>query len=335
MNCPKCGSTAKHKGDNQKTRRYLCRNTKCKYYFTTPIAGSPSQNEGDFALAAIPTTSFDPSEAERLLQLKCEQYEKRIQAHNEQRILTYPAGSKPIGIVHFGDPHVDDNGADLPLLKKHVELIKSNPGVLAGNIGDNTNNWVGRLTKLYANQVSTFDEGLTLAEWLLDACNWLYFVNGNHDGWNDGSTVLRLMMRGKKVFCHAPHEGRIRMQFNNGVVVNLLARHDLPGRSWFHTTHGAKKWLMLDPWPDLVVSGHTHEWGEIKGETQDGRPKWGIRARGYKRMDDYAAVNGFYEHQHGAAALSIINPYAPPTERIQNYFDVEYGLRILRMLRGD
>ena len=53
---------------------------------------------------------------------------------------------KPIGIMWFGDPHIDDDGCDWTLLSKHIELCKQ-PGVYGVNIGDTTNNWAGRLVK--------------------------------------------------------------------------------------------------------------------------------------------------------------------------------------------
>ena len=34
----------------------------------------------------------------------------------------------PIGILHFGDPHVDDDGTDLSLLYQHVDLVNGTDG---------------------------------------------------------------------------------------------------------------------------------------------------------------------------------------------------------------
>src|SRR3546814_1021767 len=51
--------------------------------------------------------------------------------------------TKPYGIIAFGDTHLDDDGANIPLLRQHLE-IASRPGVYGLNIGDSTNNWVGR-----------------------------------------------------------------------------------------------------------------------------------------------------------------------------------------------
>ena len=58
----------------------------------------------------------------------------------------------PFGICHFGDPHVDDNGTDLALLERHVQIVNKTPALFAGNVGDFSNNWIGRLARLYAEQ---------------------------------------------------------------------------------------------------------------------------------------------------------------------------------------
>lgn len=291
-------------------------------------------SEGDLKLDISFKSDYIEKDVERLIEEKANQFKQRLEKHKEERIKVFPAGSKPIAIVHFGDPHLDDNGCDLPLIRDHVKLIRETRGVLAGNIGDNTNNWVGRLANLYATQSTTFDEAMLLAEWLIKSVRWLYFVNGNHDHWGKGAYILKLLMRGAEVFFPAQHEARIDIRFNNGVSIKLVARHDMKGRSIWHTTHGPKREGTLDPWGDVFVSGHTHEWGLIQWEGRDARPRWGLRVRGYKRMDSYAQEHGLYEHQHGASCCTVIDPYTSETERVKVFWDIEAGLKYLRYIRG-
>jgi hypothetical protein len=40
----------------------------------------------------------------------------------------------PVGILHFGDPHVDDDGTDIGLLEKHALLVKNTKGLFAAII---------------------------------------------------------------------------------------------------------------------------------------------------------------------------------------------------------
>ena len=56
-----------------------------------------------------------------------------------------------IGLTVVGDPHLGPN-CNFTLLRKHVHIMKTTPGVVAINIGDNADNWGwGRLMALYAD----------------------------------------------------------------------------------------------------------------------------------------------------------------------------------------
>lgn len=333
ITCPTCGGKARKNGKANKSRKWICVNG---HRWRTPleeIQASSSPKEEDFYLPEL-KSDYNQSEVEKLIEAKAAKYQEKFEKYEEERIKVFPAGSKPIAIVHFGDPHLDDNGCDLPLIKEHVQLIKNQRGVLAGNIGDNTNNWVGRLAKLYASQSTTFEEAMLLAEWLIRSSKWLYFVNGNHDNWGEGSYILKLLMRGTEVFFPAQHEARIDIRFDNNVSIKLVARHNMKGSSIWHVTHGAKREGTLDPWGDILISGHTHEWGLIQWEGRDSRPRWGLKVRGYKRMDSYAQENGFYDHKHGASCCTVIDPYVSVTERVRVFWDVAEGLKYLKKIRG-
>lgn len=68
----------------------------------------------------------------------------------------------PIDIAHFGDPHIDDPGCNIELLERHIEVINRTEGLLAGNVGDQQNLWVGRLAKLYGQQSTSAAESWML-----------------------------------------------------------------------------------------------------------------------------------------------------------------------------
>ncbi|MFP3443133.1 hypothetical protein R0K18_35895, partial [Pantoea sp. SIMBA_133] len=69
--------------------------------------------------------------------------------------------TKPYAILAFGDPHLDDDGCAIPILRKHLD-IASREGVYSINIGDTHNNWVGRLERLYAHQETSKNTGKRL-----------------------------------------------------------------------------------------------------------------------------------------------------------------------------
>lgn len=278
--------------------------------------------------AAAPATSV-----EELIEEKCKKF-IHYSTHQSNRIVEVAAGNQPVAILNLGDPHLDDNGCDWPLLKHHIELIKGVPGVWCGNVGDTTNNWIGRLNELYANQSSTVEEALMLSEWLIKAVPWLYFVSGNHDFWNKGTTILKLLLKEADVKCFADHEANISLVFDNKVKVNITVRHDFKGRSMWHPNHGLLKAALMKSWGDLLIAGHTHEHGYLDVENQQGRPVKCLRVRGYKKHDSFALEKGFYDHRYGAASLTVINPFAEVSDRVLNFWDIELGLQYLEFLRS-
>ena len=78
----------------------------------------------------------------------------------------------PIGILHLGDPHVDDPGTSIDLLESHVKLVSDTEGLFGATVGDLANHWVGRLARLHAHQTTTEAETWKLVEWLGTSINW-------------------------------------------------------------------------------------------------------------------------------------------------------------------
>lgn len=245
-----------------------------------------------------------------------------------------PAG--PYAIAHVGDPHLDDDGCDWPALRRMVRVVASTPSMYAGNVGDNVNNWVGRLAEQYEHQHITGDEGWRLAEWLFSAVPWVYCLWGNHDLWRRGGTILRLLA--ERAGVGGPigaHEIRLEV-VSPGVSEphRVHVRHDFKGSSIWNPVHGNVRASKLDPWADVYVCGHRHEWGTHVEEGPDGRVRWAIRARGYKRHDDYARRLGFSEQTHGETVCTVIDPsHRHPYERVRVHLDVEEAAEHLRWLR--
>jgi hypothetical protein len=246
---------------------------------------------------------------------------------------------KPIGVMFFGDPHVDDDGCDWTLLKRDVAICQ-HPGIYAVNIGDSTNNWAGRLIKKYADQETSAKTAARLAEWLmLDAgIKWMIFLLGNHDQWNDGAAILSQMAKRhgtQKLVLH-DWEARFSLNFPNGTKVKVWTAHDFPGDSQWNPLHGPVKAARFGPDVDLLVCGHKHHWGVSQWELADkGTTPLMIRVRGYKFNDDYARRIGKTEQKGGSSILAIIDPNATTAEgRMMAFADVEKGADYLKFLRG-
>jgi len=247
--------------------------------------------------------------------------------------------SSPIGIMWFGDPHVDDNGCDWELLARHAELCRL-PGVYGANIGDTTNNWFGRLASKYASQDTSVSTARRLAAWLLldSGVRWLITLLGNHDQWGDGAAILAEMVKRHgthKVILH-DWEARFVLAFPNGAEIKVWAAHDFPGDSMWNPLHGPVKAARFGPDVDLLVCGHKHNWGVSQWELADkGTSPVMIRTRGYKFNDEYARRIGKQDQKAGSSIFTIIDPNGATREaRIIPFADVEQGVEYLQWLRS-
>lgn len=289
----------------------------------------------------LPDFPVDDIPIGKLLDLAEERAELR--AKNYDAHAWFPVkvnDTKPVGILWFGDPHVDDNGCDWKLLRRHAHLCKTTDGLYGANIGDTTNNWAGRLAALYAKQDSSVKTARRFASWLMldSGIKWLLWLTGNHDQWGDGAEILQLMAakhKTQRIVCH-DWEARFVLQFKNGVEIRVNAAHDFAGNSMWNPLHGTVKAAKFGDRIDLLVCGHKHNWAVSQWEMADqGSIPVMIRVKGYKTHDDYARKLGHYEQKEGAAILTIIDPGAATRAgRVTAYADVESGVGYLKWLRS-
>ena len=241
----------------------------------------------------------------------------------------------PVGIIHFGDPHVDDDGTDIGLLEQHVALVKRTPALFAANVGDTTNNWVGRLAHLYGQQGTTAEEAWMLAEWLFTAIPWLYAIAGNHDAWSGAGDPLKWIAKQRDTL-YQSSEARLAMNFPNGRSVRINARHDFAGSSQYNPAHGPMKAAIFGVRDHVNIAGHRHEsgYGVLKDPTS-GITMHAIRVASYKRWDRYAKEKGFRDNALSPCAMTLIDPSLPDDhpDLVKVYWDPEHGADYLTWLR--
>lgn len=257
---------------------------------------------------------------------------QRAQAHEEWAKLIPVSihDTGPIGLLLVGDPHVDDDGCDIHRLEHDLTTVGRTRGMYAGHIGDLTNNWVGRLARLYAHQSTTFGDGIRLTEWMLSLCSNLFVVNGNHDLWNQGGDLLRFIV---KAGAHQSHGARLALRWPDGKEIRLHARHDFPGRSQFSDTHGMKREILFGHRDHILVAGHTHV-DEARIEPSiDGEVHWFFRVSGYKVIDEYAKEHRFRPKKLAPSVALVIQPGASPAEAVKPFWDVEAAADWLTFLR--
>jgi len=281
--------------------------------------------------------------AEELLARRRDEFDREEVHREAKRLIPVEVQMEgPVGILHMGDPHIDDPGSDIHALERDVKLCQMTEGLFAANVGDMQNNWVGRLSHLYGKQSTSHAEAWVLVEWLLKSNPWLYLVGGNHDEWTGASggpaDPLAWFISQGSGGVYSPHGVRINLQFPSGCEVRVNARHDHKGNSQWNTAHGPAKAAKLS-WKDhILIAGHTHTSGyNLLKDPSTGLLTHAIKVASYKRYDDYAEAGGFPDHHISPSVITIIDPACTDDDpgQITVFHDVHKGVRFLKMLRSE
>lgn len=275
----------------------------------------------------------------KLLERRREHF-NRLHAYNEASTWQVIAvdSREPIAVAFMGDPHIDDDGCNWPALEEDIGILASAPGMYAVNIGDTTNNWVGRLARLFGNQETSQSSARQLAKWFLtDAgIKWLAVLLGNHDEWNEGGEIIKLMCAAAHVEIPV-HEwaAKLELSFPNGATTRISAAHDFKGRSIYNAAHGLKREAIWNQdGADILAAGHIH-YGEIgQCELPGGHSPWMLRVRGYKHFDPHALVNGYHEGNRFRSVVAIIDPNEPPETRITVFGSIRQAAAVLAAMRS-
>jgi len=266
-------------------------------------------------------------------------YERKAAAKQSQRWVPITfAKREPTAIVVVGDPHVDDDGCNWPQLDADTQTIIQTPGMFAGSIGDNINNWVGRLSRLYANQSTTENQAWRLAEgWireLADPRKLVFMTRGNHDLWSGSGDPLNWIMRGISAVDQA-WTAQIEFRWPGAAPVRMWASHDFKGHSQYNALHAHKKQhLWKGGQADIYIAGHRHHWAIFEEEDEAGKVVHFGRARGYKFVDDYEDQLGYQSQQYGASITYVIDPQEDGVKRIRPFPCVQQAAEFLTFLRS-
>lgn len=285
------------------------------------------------------TNPFIPDDdipAEEIISSMCKRFVKRHESHASKKWMEFKVNTdEPIGICWFGDPHIDDDGCNWPLLKEHIDICKNTPGMYGANIGDTHNNWVGRLTKEYANQNTSRGTAFKLIEWFFkeSGVNWLIMLLGNHDSWNFGSETLSVIS--KHVCPMVDWRAQFKLKFSNGRECLVDAAHDHSGHSQWNSLHGQQKASVMGGVAHAYIAGHKHNWALAQNECpHTNRIYWLARARGYKHIDHYGENLGFGSQKSGSSIVMIIDPKASDLNMVKCFADPKEGADYLNFLRG-
>jgi len=267
----------------------------------------------DFTVAAPPEERLTAAE---LLKRRSSDFIRKQAAKEARKLIQVSVKiDGPFGIAHFGDPHVDDDGTDLAQLQADVETIKATKGLFAGNVGDFSNNWVGRLARLYGEQSTSAHDAWTLVEWLVSELSWLYLVGGNHDAWSGAGDPLRWIAKQAGAL-YEMHGARLALSTPNGRNFRGNARHDFKGHSMWNPAHGPSKAAQMG-WRDHILTcGHTHVSGyQLVKDPSSGLITHAIRVASYKIYDSYAESQGLPNQTIFTCPVTIIDPNFADNDR--------------------
>ena len=262
----------------------------------------------EFTVSNLPDDDID---VEELVEHRIKQFEKKRKHQEATKLIPIKVHIPGvIGILHFGDPHVDDDGTDLDAIRQHGDLTHLE-GIWGANVGDTTNNWVGRLARLYANQSTSADQAWKLAEWFIQRTRWLYMIGGNHDAWSGSSDPIKWISKQSNTL-YQSSECRIGLRFPNKREIIVNARHDFAGHSQWNPTHGQMKAAQMGMRDHIMISGHKHTsgYGLIK-DPSTGKVCHAIQVASYKIFDSYAKERGFRDQSLSPACMTVINPDLP------------------------
>lgn len=291
-------------------------------------------SSGDFSREELPSKVAPVRE---LIERRTQEFARVDAAKQARRLIPVRVHlDGPVGIAHFGDPHIDDPGTDIARLERHLRLVRDTAGLLAANVGDQQNLWIGRLGRLYGEQSTSAQESWALTEWLITYCEWLYLIDGNHDCWAGAGDPLRWIMRSQPAAVHEAHGARLNLIFPNGREVRVNARHDFPGNSMWNTVHGAAKAAQMGFRDHILTCGHKHTSGYMPVvDPSSGLISHCMRVASYKTHDRYADQLGLPNANFSENMVTIVDPDAKSeVELVTVHFSVEAGADYLTWLRS-
>lgn len=317
--CPLCSSPNLAKAGKDKTKnkqRFQCRECASKTINPVSLKHNRDEDSAAFSLAELrpePEMSIEDIIKYRVKKFKIKTNTQEYYNLTQVNIKT----NGVIGICHFGDPHVDDDGTNLAELFGICDVIKNTEGMFAGNLGDVQNNWIGRLAALYGQQSTTAKESWKLSEYFLNKLPWLYLVGGNHDVWSGDGDPVEFIMRGNTRTTYANHGIRLNLNFPNKTSVRINARHTFKGYSMWNSAHGVSKAIQMG-WRDhIVTAGHIHVSGyQVLKDPASGLISHALQVASFKRMDEYANRLGLDDRNIFNCPVTIIDPkYADDDNR--------------------
>lgn len=271
-----------------------------------------------------------------LLEVRRQIFEKKLKKHDFERIRPISITiDGPIGIGFMGDPHIDSDGCNIKRLLEHQDLFDGrHEGLFAGCLGDISNNWQGRLARLWADQTTDGAQARALTEYFVQRIRWLFFVFGNHDLWADNARLIEQMLMQNAAVVR-DWRVRLGLKFPNGRALRIYVSHRFPGRSERVNNYGTIKAALNDGTNDIYVAGDRHVSGYSFGRHPGTRRIWhAVQVGTYKEIDGFGDEIGAEDHNLYQCPVALIDPYATDEINFVRFeFDPHEGADRLKWMR--
>lgn len=263
----------------------------------------------------------------------CDGYSRLHEREKAKRWMEFKVNvDGPIGLCFFGDIHADNPGCDWPTLKRHLELVASEPQTYGVFMGDVLDNWVGGLKRLCEKHTISKKEAKQLMEYIAVRCgvDWLLWIIGNHDEWNEFDDYIE---RTLKNTCHAEHwRSHFQFKFPCGRIMKIDAAHDHKGHSQWNNLHAQQKAALMEEMAHLFIAGHKHTFAYAKMQHEHTGFIYHLaRVKGYKKYDEHAKRLNFGSAQDTGESLFVVcDPSQPEKNWITCFDNVQHGIDFLR-----
>ena len=218
----------------------------------------------------------------------------------------------PAMIALVADVHLGSPGTNIERVYEEQDLINNTPGAYTFLLGDIADSFlVGRLKDInITHDVTIPEEWYLVEDYFSRWKNLVGVVGGNHDAWSRslvGMDLHRKLLADGMILYDTDD---MRVTVNVGPYpIRFRMRHQFLGRSQYNVTHAAEKSVRFDdPWPDILVSGHTHTGALARELSHAGQRKIAIQLGSYKAFDDFAVRLGFPQTDNSTAAAVIVMP---------------------------
>lgn len=246
---------------------------------------------------------------------------------------------KAFAIVFSSDWHLGSKGVDYASFLKHIKMISSIPELLAGILGDVTDNFVKNKHKsgMFEALFSPQDQQDVVKEIFSQlGRNVIFKTSGNHDNWSFGEAGIDYAKYIYKNCRDAPylkHGGGLEINVNDEITYRIYAKHKYRYNSSLNMTHTVKRLFEQESPFDIGIIAHHHIPAIEQVNRWSGKYKRNIiciRTGSYKINDEWARAHGFDGGQIGVPTVV----FYPNKKHMVPFWKIEDAVKYLKSINS-